>query len=149
MIDAIRDALDACTVLNLAYVDEDGPQVCAVFYAPTRDGDMVFVSSRSTRHGRALASDPDGVPVAFTVQDDDQSWRTLRGVQGRGVCGALRAPTWTAPKPPTPHGPFVADDAQLARALAAADHWCVRPTWLRAIDNSRGFGHKTEWPGEG
>ncbi|NVI87161.1 pyridoxamine 5'-phosphate oxidase family protein [Actinomadura sp. BRA 177] len=150
MIDAIRDALDACTVLNLAYVDEDGPQVCAVFYAPTRDGDMVFVSSRSTRHGRALASDPDGVPVAFTVQDDDQSWRTLRGVQGRGVCRRLTGTDLDGAQAAyAARFPFVADDAQLARALAAADHWCVRPTWLRAIDNSRGFGHKTEWPGEG
>lgn len=147
MNDAIRDALAACTVLNLAYADEDGPQACAVFFAPAPDGSLVFVSSRSTRHGRALASDPAGVRVAFTVQDDDQDWRTLRGVQGRGVCHRLTGADLDAARAAyVDRFPFAADDGRLARALASADHWSVHPTWLRLIDNSRGFGHKTEWP---
>ncbi|NKZ03485.1 pyridoxamine 5'-phosphate oxidase family protein [Actinomadura latina] len=147
MTGAFRDALAACAVLNLAYADEDGPQACAVFYAPAADGSLVFVSSPSTRHGRALAADPAGVPVAFTVQADDQSWRTLRGVQGRGVCHRLTGIDLdVARKTYAARFPFVADDARLAGALAAAGHWRVRPTWLRLIDNARGFGHKTEWP---
>ncbi|MEU5995880.1 pyridoxamine 5'-phosphate oxidase family protein [Spirillospora sp. NPDC047418] len=147
MNDAIRDALAACTVLNLAYTDEDGPQAGAVFFAPAPDGSLVFVSSRSTRHGRALAADPGGVRVAFTVQGDDQDWRTLRGVQGRGVCHRLTGTGLDAARAAyAARFPFVADGGELARALASADHWCVRPTWLRLIDNAQGFGHKTEWP---
>lgn len=147
MNDAIRDALAACTVLNLAYADEDGPQACAVFFATAPDGSLVFVSSRSTRHGRALASDPGGVRVAFTVQEDDQDWRTLRGVQGRGICHRLTGTDLDAARTAyAARFPFVADDGRLAGALAASDHWRVRPTWLRLIDNAQGFGHKTEWP---
>ncbi|CNE47287.1 Uncharacterized protein conserved in bacteria [Mycobacterium tuberculosis] len=147
MNDAIRDALAACTVLNLAYADEDGPQACAVFFAPAPDGSLVFVSSRSTRHGRALASDSGGVRVAFTVQEDDQDWRTLRGVQGRGICQRLTGTDLdTARTAYAARFPFVADGGRPARALAASDHWRVRPTWLRLIDNAQGFGHKTEWP---
>lgn len=147
MNDAIRDALAACTVLNLAYANEDGPQACAVFFAPAPDGSLVFVSSRSTRHGRVLASDPGGVRVAFTVQGDEQDWRTLRGVQGRGVCQPLVGLDLdTARAAYAARFPFVADDGKLARALASADHWRVRPTWLRLIDNAQGFGHKIEWP---
>ena len=147
MTGAFRDALAACTVLNLAYADADGPQVCAVFFAPAPDGGLVFVSSRETRHGRHLASDPGGVPVAFTGQADDQDWRTLRGVQGRGLCRRLTGADLDAARAAyAARFPFAADDAGPARALAAADHWGVRPAWLRLIDNSRGFGHKTEWP---
>ncbi|MFG2086905.1 MULTISPECIES: pyridoxamine 5'-phosphate oxidase family protein [unclassified Spirillospora] len=148
MTGAFEEALAACTVLNLAYVAEDGgPRVCAVFYAPAADGSLVFVSSRTTRHGRVLAADPDGTPVAFTVQDDRQTWQTLRGVQGRGVCHHLEgAELADARTTYTARFPFVAVDDRLARALAAAGHWRIRPTRLRLIDNSQGFGHTTEWP---
>lgn len=125
MIDEIRDALATGTVLNLACVDEDGgPLVCAVFYALTADGCPVFAGSRSTRHGRVLAACPDGVPVAFTVQDDDQNWRTLRGVQGRGVCRRLTGTDLEAARATyIARFPFVTTDDRLARALATADHW--------------------------
>lgn len=148
MNDAVLDALAACTVLNLACVGEDGaPHACAVFYAPAADGSLVFVSSRSTRHGRVLAARPEGVPVAFTIQDDDQTWQTLRGIQGRGTCHRQTGADLEAARATyTARFPFVTADDRLADVLAAADHWRIRPSRLRLIDNSRGFGHKTEWP---
>nr|WP_236656562.1 pyridoxamine 5'-phosphate oxidase family protein [Streptacidiphilus jiangxiensis] len=144
--DAVLTALRAHTTLTLAYADTDGPQACAVLYAVTGAGALVFVTAATTRHGRAFADDP---RVALTAQADGQEWTRLTGVQGRGLVrrlpegGEERAAAWAAY---TERFPFVTQDARLGAALAATALWELRPTWLRLIDNGRGFGTKIEWP---
>ncbi|WP_037605806.1 pyridoxamine 5'-phosphate oxidase [Streptacidiphilus rugosus] len=164
----IVTALRAHTTLTLAYVDAEGPQACAVLYAVTRTGSLVFVTSPGTRHGRALAagrgpgpgaaprvgpgSGPDSASaaarVAFTVQADGQEWTELTGVQGRGEVIGLadgspeRAAAWAAY---TERFPFVTEDDRLGAALAATALWELRPDWLRLVDNRLGFGSKEEW----
>ncbi len=140
----IVQALAKYTTVNLAYVDENGePQACAVFFALTESGSLVFVSSRSTQHGRALAASG---RVAFTAQFDSQDWTTLTGVQGRGTCVALAGSTLVAARATYARRvPFVAQNPALRAALDAAEHWEIRPDWLRLIDNTQGFGHKAEW----
>ncbi|WP_234326489.1 pyridoxamine 5'-phosphate oxidase [Streptomyces sp. NRRL S-337] len=200
---AIQQALAAHTTITLAYVDEGGPQACAVLYATDTaaapaapdatdvtgatnadhagqaaggadgadgvDGaDVVeaaeeaaegaeavagavggpvlyFVTSTTTRHGRALA-DPEA-RVAFTVQRDGQEWSALTGIQGRGRCRPLssaeRDVGWRAY---TRRFPFVEADERLRAALERTTLWELRPDWLRLIDNGQGFGHKEEWP---
>ncbi|WP_330823764.1 pyridoxamine 5'-phosphate oxidase [Streptomyces bugieae] len=172
---AIEQALAAHTTITLAYVDEDGPQACAVLYATGAANDEVeaaevgeaagevetadaaetgagavggpvlyFVTSATTRHGRALAEP--GARVAFTVQRDGQEWSALTGIQGRGRCrplsGAERAVGWRAY---TRRFPFVEADERLRAALERTTLWELRPDWLRLIDNGQGFGHKEEW----
>nr|WP_243639337.1 pyridoxamine 5'-phosphate oxidase family protein [Streptacidiphilus pinicola] len=143
--EAILTALRTHTTLTLAYTDAEGPQGCAVLYAVTDAGAAVFVTAATTRHGRALAADP---RAAFTAQADGQRWTELTGVQGRGLVHRLpegspeRAAAWAAY---TQRFPFVTHDERLAAALAATDLWELRPSWLRLIDNGRGFGVKTEW----
>jgi uncharacterized protein YhbP (UPF0306 family) len=143
--DAILTALRAHTTLTLAYADADGPQACAVLYAVTSAGSLVFVTSPTTRHGRGLAADP---RAAFTAQADGQRWTGLTGVQGRGLVrrlpdeGSERAAAWPAY---TERFPFVTADERLGAALAATALWELRPGWLRLIDNARGLGAKTEW----
>ncbi|MFI9206140.1 pyridoxamine 5'-phosphate oxidase [Streptomyces sp. NPDC053048] len=144
----IRAALGAHTTLTLAYADEDGPQACALLYA-VRDGlvpVLLFVTSPTTRHGRALAAGAGAARVAFTVQRDGQEWTELTGIQGRGVCrpleGEERAAAWPA------YGarfPYVERNEQLRIALERTALWELRPDWLRLIDNARGFAHKVEW----
>ncbi|MBL1094116.1 MULTISPECIES: pyridoxamine 5'-phosphate oxidase [Streptomyces] len=163
---AIQQALAAHTTITLAYVDEGGPQACAVLYAtdtaaapaapaapatPAAAAGAVggpvlyFVTATTTRHGRALA-DP-GARVAFTAQRDGQEWSALTGIQGRGRCralsGAERDVGWRAY---TRRFPFVEADERLRGALARTTLWELRPDWLRLIDNGQGFGHKVEWP---
>ncbi|MEW2439240.1 hypothetical protein AB0952_34725 [Streptomyces caniferus] len=192
--EAIRRALAAHTTMTLAYVDEEGPQACAVLYAtdavealdapevaaavetaetvevaPAADaprgvpgaesrggaevGDLVgagpalyFVTSGTTRHGRALAEP--GTRVAFTAQRDGQEWSGLTGLQGRGRCrplaGAERADGWRVY---LERFPFVAASDRLRDALERTTLWELRPDWLRLIDNGQGFGHKEEWSG--
>ncbi|MFG2490067.1 hypothetical protein ACGFSD_03190 [Streptomyces caniferus] len=195
--EAIRRALAAHTTMTLAYVDEEGPQACAVLYATdavealdapevaaavetaetaetaeaahaadaprgvpgaesrggAEVGDLVgagpalyFVTSGTTRHGRALAEP--GTRVAFTAQRDGQEWSGLTGLQGRGRCrplaGAERADGWRVY---LERFPFVAASDRLRDALERTTLWELRPDWLRLIDNGQGFGHKEEWSG--
>jgi uncharacterized protein YhbP (UPF0306 family) len=151
LLEALLDALRAHTTLTLAYADADGPQACAVLYAAmptaTAGAELVFVTAATTRHGRALSATA-RVPVAFTAQADGQEWATLTGVQGRGVCrrladGPERDAGWRAY---TERFPFVAADPRLQSALESTALWAIHPTWLRLIDNSRGFAAKLEWP---
>ncbi|MGW1378825.1 pyridoxamine 5'-phosphate oxidase family protein [Streptomyces sp. NPDC002446] len=142
---AILRALAAHTTMTLAYVDEDGPQACAVLYAADAVGPaLYFVTATTTRHGRALAEP--GARVAFTAQRDGQEWSGLTGLQGRGRCRALagadRATAWHTY---TERFPFVAGSDRLRAALERTTLWELRPDWLRLIDNGQGFGHKEEW----
>ncbi|MFI0742635.1 pyridoxamine 5'-phosphate oxidase [Streptomyces sp. NPDC021100] len=160
----IRAALGAHTTLTLAYGDDEGPQACAVLYAvrnrppyePGSPGEsggderisLVFVTSTTTRHGRALASG--NARVAFTAQRDGQEWTALTGVQGRGTCrllgGAERAAAWDAYRA---RFPYVERSERLRQAMDRTELWELRPDWLRLIDNGRGFGHRTEWRRQG
>ncbi|QZL03272.1 pyridoxamine 5'-phosphate oxidase family protein [Streptomyces sp. BHT-5-2] len=147
---AIRRALDGHTTVTLAYVDEDGPQACAVLYAAATAAEgapvLYFVTAASTRHGQALGKP--GARVAFTVQRDGQEWSGLTGIQGRGGCrplsGDARAAGWRFY---TARFPFVEADERLRAALERTALWELRPDWLRLIDNAQGFGHKEEWRG--
>ncbi|MEV0602027.1 pyridoxamine 5'-phosphate oxidase family protein [Streptomyces sp. NPDC050315] len=147
----ILQALADHTTMTLAYTDGDGPQACAVLYAPMDDDPaavpvLLFVTSESTRHGRALAAAQPAAPVAFTAQRDGQDWSGLTGVQGRGVCrrldGGERRRAWRAY---ADRFPYVALNPKLRGAMNHTAFWELRPTWLRLIDNARGFGHKEEW----
>jgi uncharacterized protein YhbP (UPF0306 family) len=139
----IRAALAAHTTLTLAFADAEGPGACAVLYACAPDGSLVLVTARTTRHGGALAADGS---AAFTAQADGQDWLSLTGIQGRGQCvlltGDQREAGWAAY---VARFPFVGADPRLGEALRRTDLWALRPTWLRLIDNGRGFGHKQEW----
>ncbi|GAA2770917.1 pyridoxamine 5'-phosphate oxidase [Streptomyces showdoensis] len=142
----LRRALAAHTTLSLAYADEDGPGACAVLYAVTGTGALVFLTARSTRHGAALARQAPGARVAFTAHRDAQQWSSLTGLQGRGPCERASGPALAAARAAYARRfPFVATAGRLAQALSRADHWVIHPTWLRLVDNSRGFGHRTEW----
>ncbi|MFN3706510.1 MAG: pyridoxamine 5'-phosphate oxidase family protein [Thermoflexales bacterium] len=136
--------LEAHHALSLAYVDAEGVGACAVWFVADEQLNCFFLSSLDTRHGRALR---EGGEVAFTVHRDRQNWQFIRGVQGRGWCAPMaesaeqqRAWQLYARKYPlvTQRSPVI------EKALAQAVMWCIRPRWLRLIDNLAGFGFKQE-----
>lgn len=130
-------------VLTLAYHDGTTPGACALWFAADRELQFFFLSSLNTRHGRALA---EGSTVAFTIHKDEQDWRTIQGVQGRGYCSLVPAKehkrAWQSY---TDRFPFIKQQfSAISAALSRTSLWSIRPTWLRLIDNSVAFGHKEE-----
>lgn len=135
--------LAAHNSLTLAYADADGPGACGLWFAADDALALYFLSSPSTRHGLAMR---EGADVAFAVHKDDQDWRAIRGVQGRGHCAPVRGPDaergWRAY---AGKFPFVTRQfADLEAALASAWLWRIVPRWMRVIDNARGFGNRRE-----
>lgn len=136
--------LDRHRVLTLAYCGPEGPAACAVWFAARADLELYFLSALSTHHGAALR---DGGAVAFAVHKDEQDWRSIQGIQGRGWCSpvntAEHAAAWQIY---TARYPFVIRQAlNLQAALSRTTLWLVRPSWIRLVDNTRGFGFKQEW----
>ena len=130
-------------VMTLAYQDEDGPGACAVWFAVADNLTCYFLSSQATRHGTALAN---GGKIAFTIQKDEQDWRSIQGIQGTGFCQPVTAEhRETAWQAYSNRFPFIIKPFQaIATALAAMTLWSITPDWLRLVDNTKGFGHKEE-----
>ncbi len=130
-------------MLNLAYADAQNIGACALWFAADEACTCYFLSSLTTRHGAALAG---GADVAFTVQKDEQDWRAIQGVQGRGWCALVtdeaRAQAWATY---TARFSFIAQQfPDLEATLKKTRLWQIKPTWLRLIDNTKAFGHKDE-----
>ncbi|MBC9719043.1 pyridoxamine 5'-phosphate oxidase [Streptomyces sp. TRM66268-LWL] len=140
-------ALAEYSTLTLAYVDSQAqPQACAVFFAVAESGALVFLTAVSTGHGAALEAQQPDAHVAFTAQADQQTWTSITGVQGRGVCRRVGEEGLADARAAYLRAfPYVAEDPRLAKAVASAAMWEITPQWLRVIDNAKGFGHKEEW----
>ena len=90
--------LESHNVMTLATRGEEGLWAAAVFYV-TEGFTFYFLSSPSTRHGRAIAAEP---RVAATVQEDYGDWAEIKGVQLEGeaqrIEGADRAAAVKRPR---------------------------------------------------
>jgi len=142
--------LEMHTTLTLATVGDDGlPAAAAVFYAHDADLNLYFLSEAHTRHAQNLAAAPQ---AAGAIQADGQDWRSIRGLQVRGLASLV-------PAPGIPHAAAVygrkfaflgallagaEGPGALAGPLARARFWVLRPTWFRLVDNTVGFGFKEE-----
>ncbi|GIK42320.1 MAG: hypothetical protein BroJett011_61530 [Chloroflexota bacterium] len=143
----LKQFLAAHTTLTLATLAEDGrPQAAPLFYAEMDDLSLIFISERRVRHSQNVARDQ---RVAAAVYADGQQWQTIRGVQLEGVCTALAGQAARAAQAVyLAKYPFITTDLLLARLFQKVTFYKISPTWLRFIDNSRGFGYKEEWERE-
>ncbi len=144
----IKQFLTEHTTLTLSTLAEDGrPQAAPLFYAEMDDLSLVFISEQRVRHSRNVARDE---RVAAAIYAGGQQWQSIRGVQLEGTCAALSgAAAEAARRAYVAKYPFILEDKLLTGMLAQVTFYKITPTWLRLIDNSRGFGHKEEWRAEG
>lgn len=112
-----------------------------VFFAADRDLALVFFSDPDTLHVQHLVGRPDASATIYPATGD---WMEIRGLQVAGTVerilpgdGWERA--WAAY---VAKFPFV---AELRPIVDASWLLALRPTWIRLIDNRRGFGFKCEW----
>lgn len=131
------------TTMALTTRGEDGhPQSAPLFYAETEALDLIFISEKKSAHCKNIGRDP---RVAGSIYADGQDWRTIQGVQFEGVCSQLVGPAAREAKNTyTARHPFILEDKILRLALSKITWYQVSPTWMRLIDNPRGFGTKFE-----
>ena len=141
----IRRLLAETTAMTLATSLSGVPWAATVYFAP--DGfDLVFLSSPNSRHGRTLAANP---ACAATVSPETASWRDIRGLQLEGRAGVVSglAAKARAMAAYCVKFPFVeallADPGEAARRLGRVSAHVLRPTTIRYLDNTLGFG--TRW----
>lgn len=132
-------------VLTLATHGEAGVWAAAVFYV--NDGfDLYFLSSPASRHALNLEANP---RVACTVQEDYADWPAIRGVQAEGVAQVLageeekHARALYGRKFPVV-GKLAQAPAAIVKALARVRWYRLAPERMYFIDNSAGFGHRSE-----
>ncbi len=141
----LRAFLQAHNTLTLATVGPDGrPHACALFYATDDALTLYFLSDPNTAHARHIGS---GAAVAATIEANNQDWRSIRGVQLHGFARPCN-PGEEERKASAVYAarfPFIGRAESLAGPLARARYYQITPSWIRFIDNTRGFGFKEEW----
>ncbi len=147
-IDIKREALTLlarCRTASLATVDADGqPHAANIQYAFDDQLNLYFISSPDAAHSRHITRNPG---VALTVYDHhDAEPQTIHGLQLHALAARVTDPVERAKALAlyTARFPFIATDPKLAAAVAQQSFYKLTPTWLRLIDNRRGFGWKKE-----
>jgi len=146
--------LEETATLVLATVDNDGsPRATPLYFAldpnQVSRGNLVwseppvsflFLSDPSSIHAQNLTREPRS---AIALYPEEADWRRLRGVQAKGQAHEVESDTL---------GPAleryrlrVPAAAEVPDAVALSRLYRFRPTWIRWIDNRKGFGHHEEW----
>ena len=142
---AARRTASLATVGGAVDAHEE-PHAANVQYVHGEDFRLYWVSSPGSEHSADLERNP---RAALTVYGGgDERMEDIHGVQMRGSVATV------AEKPSAAWQrvwglyvakfSFVADNAQLCLAIEQQRFYCFTPTWMRWIDNRRGFGWKAE-----
>ncbi len=148
---AIRQMLEAHNTLTLATCTGGKPWAASLFFASDADLNLYFVSDCRTRHARDLAAGSDAV---VTVNADRGQWTDVKGLQIEGQVEVLEGAARLrglkhflakfADVRALFEMPKDQDEETIAQRLKAANLYCLKPRWIRLIDNSRWFGYKLE-----
>jgi len=140
-LDPVRALLEETSTLVLATRSADGtPRATPLYFAFDPSLRLVFVSDPNSAHSQNLAHAQLASAALYSQEGD---WRRLRGLQLQGHVEALTGDEAQAARTVyTGRFPFI---GQLAEALAASAVYAFQPTWIRLIDNRRGFGFQQEW----
>lgn len=129
------------TTLSLATTGEDG-QACVapLFYVVDKELTLYWLSSESSRHSLNLAANP---RAAATVYRSVESWREIRGVQLRGAVSKV-----TESERRNALVKAYCERFKLGRVprmfIRISTLYCMKPEYIRYIDNARGFGYRFE-----
>ncbi len=125
----------------LATRGPDGtPRATPVYFAADHTLRLIFLSDPDSAHSRNLVSAPQ---TSVAIYPEERDWRRLRGVQMTGHAAAIEgSEAELARRAYARRFPFV---SELAQALDASRTYAFRPSWVRLIDNRRGFGFQHEW----
>ncbi|MEM6507798.1 MAG: pyridoxamine 5'-phosphate oxidase family protein [Planctomycetota bacterium] len=138
----IETFLAVCKTASLATVDAHGnPCAANIQYAHDNRWRLYWVSSMSSLHSVNLEQHPETAVTVYAHQDAPEQ---IHGLQLRGQAKMLEGGRLEdihalyAQKYPFVTGP------PYDKAMKLQLFYCFTPSWLRWIDNRRGFGWKFE-----
>ncbi len=146
LMQTVTRFLDGTRTAALATVDDAGrPHAANVQFVRGQGLTLYWVSAPASEHSRHLGTRP---AVALTVYAHDDTAANIHGLQMHGTAAALPDDdalnhAWDLY---TRKYPVVTTMPQVREMVEEGKQrfYRVTPTWLRWIDNRRGFGWKTE-----
>ena len=138
-MDDIQTFLENHNTMTLATYGKDGPSAAAVFYTPIKkSASIIFVSSPESDHIKNLEKSK---KCAATIQDDGLEWKKIKGLQLKGEINQANEKYW---ENYLRKYPYIKTNEELSKALEKVNLYEFRITWARLIDNTKGFGNRTE-----
>ncbi len=141
-MERVHELLNSVSTLTLATTNPEGtPHAAPVYFVPDEELNLYFFSEAQSQHSQEILQNP---IVAAAIYPECDGWQAIRGLQLRGrvdlvESGDLWDQTWQLYKTKFP---FV----KALKAIVAKNQMYVFvPSWIRLVDNSRGFGFKQEW----
>ena len=128
--------------MTLATTGSDGTAHAAtVYFAAGEDRTLYFFSARDSQHSQDLHTNAN---AAATIHPLVEGWQEIRGLQLRGEVrevppGENWEKAWGLYLVKFPFA------GNLKDVIARNTLYAFHPTWIRLIDNRRGFGFKEEW----
>jgi uncharacterized protein YhbP (UPF0306 family) len=101
---------------------------------------FLFLSDPTSIHGQNLAREP---RCAMALYPEEADWRRLRGVQAKGQAHEVERDILNPAL--DLYRQHVPAAAEVPEAAARSRLYRFRPTWIRLIDNRKGFGRHEEW----
>jgi uncharacterized protein len=138
---SLGDLLSVST-MTLATVGLTGePHAAPVYFAADPQLRFYFFSETSSQHAQDVHHEP---RAAATLYPECFDWQDIRGIQMRGIVQPVNAgEQWEiAWEMYESKFPFV---SEMKEIVARNQLYIFSPTWMRLIDNRRGFGFKKEW----
>jgi uncharacterized protein YhbP (UPF0306 family) len=138
---AVLEILETSTLALATAGAGSPPFATPVFFAVDDDLGLVFFSDRETLHVRQAMEQPSAAAAIYPATSD---WLEIRGLQVAGSVERIDAgPAWErAWTTYVRKFPFV---SELRPLVEASWLLVLRASWVRLIDNRRGFGFKREW----
>lgn len=136
-----RELLESQNTMTLATVDDHGqPYATPLFYLPRPDLTLCWLSTADSRHSLNLRGHARASVAVYAAVN---RWEEIRGVQMEGAVQEIldseeRRETLAAYRQRFRLGTV------LSLAIAKATLYSFRPSWIRYLDNARGFGYKSE-----
>lgn len=137
----IQAFLDTQSTLALATINADGqPQIAPIFYVADDRLNLYWLSSPNSRHSTNLVLNP---KVAATVYPSVWQWNDIVGLQIEGEARPIgderireQILTLYLRKFQLP--------AEFDSVINSSTLYCLKPNWLRWMDNSVQFNFKAE-----
>jgi hypothetical protein len=137
--------------MSLATCEDNVPWAASVFFVADDAFNLYFISGESSRHSKNAAANSS---AAVTINKDHSDWFTISGLQIEGCVSISPAQERDRVLPlylskfsdlsRLRDNPSNEQEKLIVDRLMASDFYRLKPCKIRLIDNSMGFGFKTE-----